>query len=631
MAITWFAYPWSEAEQKFLENEENKIPFTLGDMSEEYYFNITHTENTYENREEYLKYFNIGYFYDNVVRRSDNILGKFTYSGGITGFGLPLSEFTNSTGYSYGAPMQKFKITDDITLCTREYLRADARGNGKADISYSLAIHCEFNNVTYKKFDFPFQCFQMVKVAKEITYEELLNVNGGFHFGQWLANSGFVFGINAYPNSKENVAVSVTTTGCMLDCFSIIYDVMGYYTSTTVNGFFFKNDQNSGGYSGSVVKVGRDKIKEVPYLLSQGYEVQFPSSEEAVYIGNYGNNSDSGEVPSMPMQSALNSGMVRMYQMDTTQLNAFAKFLWNADLFDDWEAFINTLKQWFENPLDSIISLNISPVDIFYDYDNNVTNTPNPVNIKLTTVDTGVKGLLCQTSYKQISMGKLNLKPYYNSYLDCNPHTRFSIYLPYIGFNELDPNVLFSSGGTFIEVVYSIDVMTGVCVANILIEKESNGTKLKHVIYSFSGNVNTQIPISSSDMKSFINATFSAIASGVAIGATGGAATPLVAGSMAAQQAITMASQKVNVAYGGGMSLETGMFGIQYPYLIITRPREARPTHHQKQNGLPSEIGGKLSAFSGFTQVSSVKVEIPNATEEEKNEIERLLKEGVYV
>ena len=100
---------------------------------------------------------------------------------------------------------------------------------------------------------------------------------------------------------------------------------------------------------------------------------------------------------------------------------------------------------------------------------------------------------------------------------------------------------------------------------------------------------------------------------------------------MAAQQAVNFASQKVNIQHSGGMALESGMFGIQYAYLIVTRPREARPSNYKKMNALPSETGGKLSGYSGFTKVSSVFVNINGATDEEKKEIENLLKAGVIL
>ena len=150
-------------------------------------------------------------------------------------------------------------------------------------------------------------------------------------------------------------------------------------------------------------------------------------------------------------------------------------------------------------------------------------------------------------------------------------------------------------------------------------------------MYTFSGNVNTTIPISSANLKDFISSSIGAIASGVGMVASGGAITPVIMGSMLTDQAMNIASQKVNVQHSGGMSLEGGMFGIQYAYLIVTRPREARPSNYKNLNGIPSEVGGKLEEFTGFTQVSSVQVHISGATEEEKKQIEQLLKEGVII
>jgi hypothetical protein len=143
--------------------------------------------------------------------------------------------------------------------------------------------------------------------------------------------------------------------------------------------------------------------------------------------------------------------------------------------------------------------------------------------------------------------------------------------------------------------------------------------------------MNTTIPVSSANMGNFISASIGAMASAVAIGATGGAATPLVAGALATEQALNVASQKMNISHSGGMSLEGGMFAMQYPYLVVTRPREARIGNYHKVKGIPSVKYAPVSAFSGFTQIEKINVAIDKATEEERNEIEKLLKEGIII
>ena len=47
--------------------------------------------------------------------------------------------------------------------------------------------------------------------------------------------------------------------------------------------------------------------------------------------------------------------------------------------------------------------------------------------------------------------------------------------------------------------------------------------------------------------------------------------------------------------------------------------------------GFPVNISGKLSEFRGFTVVEKIDVHNVNCTDDEKAELERLLKEGVIL
>lgn len=616
-------YPWDSIKQEY---SEEGIPFTFGEMTTEYY-------NTLSNSSEIPEMRDYGYYIDNVIGQGSNIYSTLAdTSGTLADLGITNNTFYASEDYKI-EKVVKYKITDTLYAEYTQNYRIDPTWSGSAE---GEAVVLLSSWLTFKSTIFPYG-FTINHMFTDrfgpLTFTELFEMNEGYDPFGYLAKNGYVFGLNAYPNSTDLVESSKTTTGCLIQGYKIFNAYESGFTSLGAFGIWQFN-YHIFGIEGSEVnpynKNADDYNFYIPEILGNGYIPQFPPSAEDNIIGGYNNDSDEGDIPSLPEQSAIRSGMVRMYQMTTTQLNAFAQFLWNTDL-SEWDNFMNTLKQWFSNPLDSIISLSISPIDMFYNYTTKTKIEPNASNIKLGGFDTGVQGYQCPNNYIQVSLGKLSLKPYYKSFLDCNPHTKYSIYLPYIGFKDLDADVLFSKGGADIEVVYSIDVLTGVCVANVLIEKESNGTKLKHVIYTFGGNMNTTIPISSANMKDFISASVGAIASGVGMIASGGTITPVIMGSMLAQQGLNIASQKVNVSHSGGMALESGMFGIQYAYLIATRPREARPSNYKILNGIPSEIGGKLITFSGFTQVSSVKVDIPNATDEEKNEIEKLLKEGVFI
>ena len=67
-----------------------------------------------------------------------------------------------------------------------------------------------------------------------------------------------------------------------------------------------------------------------------------------------------------------------------------------------------------------------------------------------------------------------------------------------------------------------------------------------------------------------------------------------------------------------------------YAELVYSEP--SNPDHYTALRGRPSDIGGRVGDFTGFTIFSDVHADsIAGATAEEKAEIEQILKQGVYV
>ena len=110
--------------------------------------------------------------------------------------------------------------------------------------------------------------------------------------------------------------------------------------------------------------------------------------------------------------------------------------------------------------------------------------------------------------------------------------------------------------------------------------------------------------------------------------ATGGASAPMAAG-MIASTAVN--GLKPNVEKSGSMSGTGGMLGVQTPYLILTRPRQALPKRQNTFTGYPSFITSKLGSLSGYTEIEEIHLENIPGTEQEISEIENLLKRGVII
>lgn len=198
--------------------------------------------------------------------------------------------------------------------------------------------------------------------------------------------------------------------------------------------------------------------------------------------GTFDNKNDERDFGALPTVSAINTGFISMYNLSRTEIKQLSDYLWSPD-------FIDNLPKLLEDPMDSIISLQITYSDL-----------PNTIasNVKVGTLDTGVNGKKLQTNYVKMNMGKIKINEYYGSFLDYNPNTKVTIYLPFIGYQQLNVNDVM---GATLELEYNINLLTGVCVAQLKCIR--NAESLNGVLYTFNGNINEQLPVTGKNYADF--------------------------------------------------------------------------------------------------------------------------------
>lgn len=319
--------------------------------------------------------------------------------------------------------------------------------------------------------------------------------------------------------------------------------------------------------------------------------------------GGFIRNNDNIDIPPLPSLSAVDAGLITIFNPSLSQLQALGNYMWSS-LFD-----IDTLKKLFADPMDCIIGLSIVPVQV-----------PNggiqPLNVG--NVSTGIQLTKAAAQFVEVDCGEITINKYYDGYLDFSPYTKIDIYLPYIGIHPLDVDDVM---GKVIKVVYHVDILTGACIAYI----KCGGS----VLYSFIGQCSTQIPINAQNFSNAISGVISIAGSIGAMVATGGAAAPMVAGA-AGTAANTF---KPSIEKSGSLSGTAGLMGIQKPYLIITTPRQALPEAQSAFTGYPSFITYKLEklAGSGYTEIEKIHLENLPFTDSEIEELENILKTGVIL
>lgn len=322
--------------------------------------------------------------------------------------------------------------------------------------------------------------------------------------------------------------------------------------------------------------------------------------------------------PALTM-NALNN-FNSMYALTRAQVNSLLSEL-------NTSTFIDNIQLLFETPVENLVSLRCYPF-------NAKTRQPAPtpdssIIVNVVTMDT--QGAhLGNITQPMISLGSLTVPAMFSNFLDYAPFTKVEMYLPYIGFVNLDTNEVM---GKTLSIQYAVDYMTGMGTAFVT----ADGV----MIYTGEGKVGVDVTlggrnaaeIAKNNLMTGIN-TAGGIASTAAAIGTGGVAAGAMVGmkTLASTTASVIQGNQGHVTKGSIGSSANGFYAPQNAYLIITRPTPAEPAAYASQYGRPSGKTEQLQALTGYTVADSVHVEgITNGTQDEVTEIERLLKSGVIL
>jgi len=319
---------------------------------------------------------------------------------------------------------------------------------------------------------------------------------------------------------------------------------------------------------------------------------------------------DPAEIPNLPGISAANLGFITMYNPTVTQLHSLSDFMWSG-AFD-----LATYKKLFSDPMQSIIGLAIVPV---------APSVGGVKNVHFGSIDSGVSMPYLSTNYVRLDCGWCDVERYIGCFMDNEPYTKISIYLPFIGIRQISADDVI--GGS-IHVVYNIDVLSGACAC--FIEHNSRG-----VLYSYNGSCITNVPLTAVNFSGAIQNAVSAIGSavGMVAGMATGAAPVAAMGAVGllTSAANTALNSKPQVQRSGNLGGSAGIMSIMTPYVIIERPSLSVPGNVQHYVGQTSNITMLLGNCHGFTLCEYVHIDNVSATTEEIAEIESLLKQGVIL
>lgn len=295
------------------------------------------------------------------------------------------------------------------------------------------------------------------------------------------------------------------------------------------------------------------------------------------------------------------SALYTVYNPSKNNLNALGAYLWTSDILEQ------LVRIFTNNPMDAIISLHS-----IYCSPSLGANS----NIKLGYLDAG-SGTNCPTVVSQfvsIDCGYVDIPEYFGDCRDYSPYTNVTIFLPFIGFRTVKTEDIVAGR---VNIKYNIDVLTGSCVAIVSVRKKG----VSHTLYTFEGNCSMSLPLTGADHTRMIAGLSSAVLGGV----TGGVAGAVMGGV----NAMASGSFQANIQRSGSFSGNAGAMSIKKPYIIVNRDYIYDAESYNELYGFPSNITTRIGDCSGYNRVKSVHVDsISNATKEEKDEIESILRSG---
>ena len=322
--------------------------------------------------------------------------------------------------------------------------------------------------------------------------------------------------------------------------------------------------------------------------------------------GQDGNGDDTTDIiplPEIPTLSLIDCGMVSAYKMTESGLKALSNELWSANS----ELLENLKKMFFDNPMESIMSLSLIPL--------NLTGTEGFV--KIGNYPTQIGCTVLSEQYIILDCGYIDIGLYWGNSLDYDPYTKYDLYLPMIGCMSLSADEI---TGKRLSVKYIIDIISGSCVAFVSVNNS--------VLYSASGNCMLKLPISGRDASSLYSSIIQLGASAVPTIATGGA----LGVSSVVNSGLSVLGNKPHAQHSGTMSGNNGVLNVKYPVLTITRANQSLPENFYKFKGYTSNITEQIKNLYGYTEIEYIRLEnISGITDSELTELEEILKSGFIV
>lgn len=292
------------------------------------------------------------------------------------------------------------------------------------------------------------------------------------------------------------------------------------------------------------------------------------------------------------------------YALTAEQCRVLGQKLWT-------QAYFDVLKIQ-DNPIQNIVSIKAFPFAM----------SGTQGTIMIGNIDMGVNADKLSKNVKIISVGSILFSEYYHNFLDFSPFSSAQIFLPYIGFKQIDLNKVL---GKTVNVEYIVDLLTGACRARLFV----NGLETsKTLLAEYDGTMGIDIPLAASDRAQLDTQHLMSIAGSTITGAKNGAIGAVEGAVGGIANALT---DSYNSSTTGGSPC-VASYDTNTVFVIFDRPTISS----ESENGFAHSFGlmcnqfWKIGSLSGYTEIVNVDLTGIQMTEREESELRSILQNGFY-
>lgn len=353
------------------------------------------------------------------------------------------------------------------------------------------------------------------------------------------------------------------------------------------------------------------------YTSPQGDTINFRQgevlSDDDSNTSNADVELDEGDtVPDGNVPDVTGAGLLtQSYAVTPQQAQGVGQFLWGA-------SFMTNIKLLNNSPIENVVGCKLFPIEF----------SGTSAEIVIGNVASGTTSdKLGSSVFRRVS-DSVSISHKFSGnlkFLDYAPYSKCEIYLPFVGMRELPLDEVMNHK---IRVIWLIDVITGTLQTDVQTTHDGAGTKYV-TIQSHISTIGVDIPLTAQNRSQVESAYISnAIHGGLAI------ASGNVAGALGS--AVNIATTQHHSQSTGSPSPSTSISATLTPYILRTVPipkqigDETNDTYRELA-GAPCNRAETLGNLQGYTEVENPSIAVAGATLRELNEINSLLRSGVYL